>query len=66
MAQQVKNPPVMKETQDSRVRSLGWGDPPEEENGNPLQCSCLKTLTDREASQTTVHGVAKSRTRLSD
>ena len=24
------------------IQSLGWKDPPEEENGNPLQYSCLK------------------------
>ena len=31
MAQQVKNPPAMQETQDIWVRSLGWEDPLEEE-----------------------------------
>ena len=31
-------------------------------NGNPLQCSCLGNLTDKEAWPATVHGVAKSRT----
>ena len=35
-------------------------------NGNPLQYSCLENPMDREAWQTTVHGVAKSQTRLSD
>ena len=30
MAQQVKNPPVMQETQDTQVRSLGQEDPLEE------------------------------------
>ena len=24
------------------IQSLGWKDPPEEENGNPLRYSCLK------------------------
>ena len=33
-------------------------------NGNPLQCSCLENPTDRGAWRATVHGVAKSRTRL--
>ena len=34
-------------------------------NGNPLQYSCLENPMDRGAWQATVHGVAKSRTRLS-
>ena len=38
---------------------------PEEENGNPLQYSCLENSMDRGAWWATVHGVAKSRTRLS-
>ena len=37
-----------------------------EGNGNPLQYSCLENPMDREAWYTTVHGIAKSRTRLSD
>ena len=41
-------------------RSLGEG------NGNPLQYSCLENPIDRGAWQATVHGVAKSWTRLSD
>ena len=39
---------------------------PGEGNGNPLQCSCLGNPTGGEASWATVHGVAKSWTRLSD
>ena len=35
-------------------------------NGNPLQYYCLENPMDRGAWQATVHGVAKSRTRLSD
>ena len=35
-------------------------------NGNPLQYSCLENPTDSGAWWTTVHGVAKSRTRLSN
>ena len=34
--------------------------------GNPLQYSCLENFMDRGAWQATVHGVAKSQTRLSD
>ena len=37
-----------------------------EGNGNPLQYSCLENPMDREAWKTTVHGITKSRTRLSD
>ena len=44
----------------------GLGRSPGEGNGNPLQYSCLENLMDRGAWQATVHGVAKSRTRLSD
>ena len=36
-----------KPTQETRVASLGWEDSPGEENGNPLQSSCLETFTDR-------------------
>ena len=39
---------------------------PGEGNGNPLQYSCLENSMDGEAWWATVHGVAKSRTRLSD
>ena len=39
---------------------------PGEGNGNPLQCSCLENCTDGETWRTTVHGVAKSRPRLSN
>ena len=35
-----------------------------EGNGYPLQYSCLGNPMDREAWRATVHGVAKSRTRL--
>ena len=41
-------------------RSSGEG------NGNPLQYPCLENLMDGGAWQATVHGVAKSPTRLSD
>ena len=37
-----------------------------EGNGNPLQYSCLENPTDGGAWCAAVHGVAKSRTRLSD
>ena len=44
----------------------GLGRSPGEGNGNPLQYSCLKNPIDGGAWQATVHGVAKSRTRLRD
>jgi len=40
--------------------------PPGEENGNPLKYSYLENPMNRGAWQATVHGVAKSWTRLSD
>ena len=52
------------------VRDLGSipgsGRSPRGEHGNPLQYSCLEKTMDKEAWQATVHGVTKSRTRLSD
>ena len=39
---------------------------PGEGNGNPAQYSCLENPIDRGAWWATVHGVAKSQTRLSD
>ena len=44
----------------------GSGKSPGERNCNPLQYSCLENPTDRGMWQATVHGVSKSRTRLSD
>ena len=44
----------------------GLGRSPVEGNGYPLQYSCLENSTDRGAWQSTVHGVTKSWTRLSD
>ena len=43
-----------------------WGRSPGEGNGNPLQYSCLENPLDGGALWATVHGVAKSRTQLSD
>ena len=60
---------------DGKVSAYNVGDPgsvpglgrsPGEGNGNPLQYSCLENPMDGEAWWTTVHGVAKSQTRLSD
>ena len=43
---------------------LGWEDPLEEGNGNPLQYSCLENPTGGGAWQATVHRVTQSQTRL--
>ena len=53
----------MQETQEMQAGSLGGEDPLEEGNGNPLQYSCLGSLTDR-GERWTTYGpwVAKSLT----
>ena len=49
------------------VRSIpGLGGSPGGGHGNPLWYSCLENPMDRGAWQTTVRGVTKSQTRLSD
>ena len=63
MAQIVKNPLAMQETW---VRSLGWEDPLEESMATHSSILAWRISKDREAWQATIHGVAKSRTRLSD
>ena len=45
---------------------LGSGRSPGEGVGYPLQYSCLENSMDRGACWTIVHGIAKSRTQLSD
>ena len=61
-----KEPPAS--TRDVRDMGLipGLGRPPGGGHGNLLQYSCLENPTDKGAWQATVHGVTKSRTRLSD
>ena len=44
----------------------GWGKSPGGGNGKPLQYARLENPMDRGAWRATVHGVTKSRTRLSD
>ena len=62
---QLKNLPASAGDRDtSSIPGLGRS--PGGGPGNPLQYSCLKNPTDREAWLATVHGVAKSRTRLSN
>ena len=61
----VKDPPA-KAGDTGEVGSIpGSGKSPGGGNGNPLQYSCLENPMDRGAWQATVHGVAKSQTRLS-
>ena len=63
VAQRLKRLPAMQETQ---VRSLGWEDPLEKEMATHSSILGLENPMDREAWWATVHGVAKSRTRLSN
>ena len=44
VAEKVKNLPVMQETW---AWPLSWEDSPGEENGNPLQYSCLESSMDK-------------------
>ena len=59
VAQPEKNPTAMQQMEDV-ASVLGSGKSPGEENGNPLQYSCLDNPMDRKSQQATVHGVAKS------
>ena len=63
----VKNPPANAGDGRDAGSIPGLGGSPVEGNGNLLQYSCLKKKNpmDRGALQATVHGVAKSQTRLS-
>ena len=59
MAQWVKNPPVMQETQETQVQGLGWEDPLEE--GMATHSSILAGESPGQRSLwVTVHRVAKS------
>ena len=44
----------------------GLGRSPREEDGYPLQYSCLENSMDRGAWRATLHGVTKSQTKLND
>ena len=61
-AQTVKNPPAKQETW---VRSLGW-EAPLEERATHSRILTWRIPMDRGAWQATVHGAAKSKTRLSN
>ena len=62
VTQMVNKLPAMQET----VRSLGWEDPLETQIGCPLQYYCLENSLDRGDWLTTVHGIPKSQTQLSN
>ena len=63
MAQTVKHLSAMQET---RLQSLGWEDPLEKEMAAHSSTLAWKNPMDGGAWQATVHGVTKSRTRLSN
>ena len=63
VAQMVKNPPAMQETW---VQSLGWEDPLEEDMATYSSILDWRIPMNRGAWWATVHGVAKSQTRLSN
>ena len=63
VAQMVKNPPAMWETW---TGSLSWEDPVEEDMATHSSILAWRIPVDRGAWRATVHGVAKSQTRLSD
>ena len=62
----IKNPPANAGDIRDPGSVAGLGKSPGKGNDSPLQYSCLENPTDRGAWQATVHGVAKSRTQLSD
>ena len=61
----VKNPPANARDVRDAGSIPGWGRSPRGGNANPLQYSCLENPMDSGAWRATVHGVARSRTRLS-
>ena len=64
MAPVVKNPPANAGDIRDTGSVSGLGRSPGEGHGNPLQYSCLGNPMDRGAWWATVHGVARSQTRL--
>ena len=62
MAQRVKNPPAVQETQETQVQSLGWEDPLEEEMPTHSRILAWRIPMDRGAWRATVHRVTKSET----
>ena len=62
MAQLVKNPPANAGDERDMSSIPGSGKSLGEENGNPLQYSCLENPIDRGTWWATIHGVAESDT----
>ena len=62
----VKNPPANAGHTRDAGSIPGSGRSPVGRNGNPLQYSCLENPMDRGAWRASVHGVAKSWTRLTE
>ena len=56
----------MQELQETQVQSLGWEDPLEKEMATDSSILAWRMSMDRGAWRATVHGVAKSQTRLGD
>ena len=62
----VKNLPTSAGDAGDMSSILGLGRSPGEENGNPIQYSCLENSMDREAWRATVQGDSESQIQLSD
>ena len=62
----VKNPPANAEKPETRVQSLGQEDPLENEMATHSSILAWEIPWTEEPDGLTVHGVAKSQTRLSD
>ena len=58
----IRNPPANARDIRDSGSIPGSGRSPGEGTGNPLQYSCLRNPTDREAWQSTVHAVTKNQT----
>ena len=63
VARMIKKLPAMRDTW---VRSLSWEDPLQESMATHSSILAWRTPMDRGASRATVHGIAKSQTRLRD
>ena len=66
VAPMVKSPPANTGDRRDAGSTPGSGRSPGGGHGNPPQCSCLENPMDRGAWRATVHGAAKSWTRLND
>ena len=66
MAQWVKNPPAMQETQETQFPSLGQEDPLEKEMATHSSILAWRIPMDRGDWWATVHGVANCETQLRD